>query len=180
MADGENGAVRLQKYITGLLGSLYVAGGAGPDKLSKTVTPSIDVTDFFFASELSIALQNAAGLTLSDQGPSIVQPQAEIWRVFGMSATITSTAPGQNVGVSFFIQNPPLSSNLYMQPLVSPPPRIAAGTPGVNERADFGGMLPVPLITQPGTVFQAATIVACGGAGSLTLSFRVLYQKLKS
>lgn len=170
-------ADKIQRYPNGLIGSLAIVGGDGPKELSAVLAPVIDATDFYFSRDLAVTVTTVAGLTAADVGPSITVPQGEFWRLWGLSTAVTPSAAGTFVGVTHFFQNPPFGANLYC--IVFPSPAMYT-VPAGQTRVDFGGFLPRPILIPPGTLLQSATTVAAGGANTVTLALRALYQRLQA
>lgn len=143
-----------------------------PDSLAGVY----ELGEHLLAPALSIKTITGSGLNLADTGPSLIQPAGEYWRVLAMGASITPGAAGQIIGVSFFMQNPPLASNVYQvlgdQNGVAPRAVLAG-----ESRIDFHTFLPVPIITVPGTVFQS-TLTCNVGAGNVALRLSVLIHLL--
>lgn len=169
---------KIQRYPTGLVGSLAIVGGQGPKQLGETLIPTMDATDFYFVRDMSISIATVAGIAVADVGPQIVIPPLEFWRLWGLSTSVGPSAAAAVVAVSHFIQNPPFGANLYHIVFPSPPSVVVAAG---QTRVDFGGMLPSgPIILPPGTILQSATQLPPGGATSLTLTIRALYQRLQA
>lgn len=152
--------------------------GLGPRQLHDNVQGTYPLEEHYFAAQQKIGIASMTGVTLADSGPFLVVPNGEYWRIQAVSGVMAPSGTGAIMGYTIFLQQPPVTTgNQYVPLFTSGPPRASLAG---EARYDLGGMVPSPWIAMPGTTFQAATTVPPGGALSVIIQVRVLYQLLRT
>lgn len=158
----------IQRVARGLQNLLNLFGLSNPQDLSNTVQGTLDLLRHYSPVEC-IQQVTAAGITGAvGDSDLVVVPATETWVLFGMGFQHFVGAAGQ-ISYSGFVRTftPSNSFPIYRVDFIA----------ALNDRVDYGTLLPYPLILPPGSTLTTM-IERPVTAGIASITSRHLVAKL--
>lgn len=140
-------AFKIQRVPRGLNELLSIAGGATPVELEERTRGTLELLQFYASTQLQAVSANNAAVV--EANTLLVKMSAERWTVlFSASATFVKTATVTALrGTISLNRRTPFDAVLFTEELG---PFGATETGGAN----FGGMLPYPLLCPPDSILR--------------------------
>ncbi len=168
---------QIQRVANGLLALLNIkATGENPRWLADVVQPTLDL-GFLYGSDLlaTTSSQNnvtAAGTILEIENGSGGNPVGVAWKLLAVGWTAEGFTVGGRAQIGITLQPP---SGILVP--IAPVGDFTAT--GVNDRYDYGFMVPQPVILMPGSKLRFIVQRDVGGAGSIDITARALAVPLQ-
>lgn len=163
---------RIQRVPPGYLSFLAMRGtGVAPTEAPDQLQPVVNLEHLYVAGDL-VSVETVAG-ALANAGDSaqVNIPQGEAWRVVAFGYSVTYSAIGGVGSVAIRVSAPGSLS----VPIGSRDRFVATAT---TDRFDNGVLVPQPWVLIPGSRIQA-TLQEAVGTGTVTLTMRVLFHRLR-
>lgn len=145
--------------------------GENPDNLGNSVSPTIDLTDFYETDRVSVATATAnfTGLT----AVTVTVPAAENWKLYGVSASWTWATANQDLKVKFELRNIPVSEHILASPSLQT-------STGATDTGSVAFMLPHPRIIPPGTLVRCrGETINLDAQANIAVKLNVLHVRME-
>lgn len=164
----------LQKSPQGLLSAFDLkVGGQNPDHFGDTVSPAIDVLDFYGAPNLEFALTTVAiGIGIATATLSLTVPNGKIWNVKGIGPSLALGA----ADVAFTAQARAIISNPSNTAGISPVGGSFIPT-GVANRSIPAPTPGVPLLLPSGWIVRCEFVLSAIATQAATAILAVMRQE---